>query len=108
MAREPSMYDNLVWFRQKKSHFLKILIVKPSIKNFGFLFQISLWGQSYKTFYTLGQIYKHTLKHVNNAMRQTFVRHNVRTLHPNIFIGLHFSFSLNRQFRHFILHHSEV
>ena len=24
-----------------------------------------------------------------------------RLLHPNIFIGLHFSFSLNRQFRHF-------
>ena len=25
-------------------------------------------GQSYKTFYTFGQIYKPTLKHVNNAM----------------------------------------
>ena len=49
-------------------------------------------GQSYKTFYTLGQFYKRTLKHVNNEMRQTFVHHNVRTLHPNIFIGLHFSF----------------
>ena len=59
------------------------------------------WGQSYKTFYTLGQVYKRTLKHVNNVMQQTFVRHNVRTLHPNIFIGPHFSFSLNRQFRTF-------
>ena len=60
------------------------------------------WGQSFKTFYTLGQIYKSTLKHVNNAMRPTFVWRNVRTLPPNIFVGLHFSFSLNRQFRHFI------
>ena len=34
-------------------------------------------------------------------MQHTFIRHNVRTLHPNILIGLHFSFSLNRQFRHF-------
>ena len=58
-------------------------------------------GQSYKTFYTLGQIYKHTLMHVNNPMHQTFVCHNVRTLHPYIFIGFHFSFSLNQRFRHF-------
>ena len=27
-----------------------------------------IWGQSYKFFYTLGQIYKRVLKHVNNAM----------------------------------------
>ena len=65
-----------------------------------------IWGQSYKTFYTFGQIYKRTLKHVNNAMQQTFVHHNVRTLHPNtnIFNGLHFSFSQHRKYRHFILH----
>ena len=41
-------------------------------------------GKSYKMFYTLGQIYKRTQKHVSNAMRQTFVHHNVRTLLPNI------------------------
>ena len=40
------------------------------------------WGQSYKTFNTLGQIYKGTLKHVNNATRQNFVRHNVRDTTP--------------------------
>ena len=54
-----------------------------------------MWGQSYKTFYTLGQIYNRTLKPVNNAMRQTFVLHNVGILHSNnanIFIGLHFLF----------------
>ena len=39
-----------------------------------------------KLFNTLGQIYKNSLKQVNNAKRQTFVSHNVRTLHPNIFI----------------------
>ena len=27
-----------------------------------------IWGQSYKDFYTLGQIYKRVLKHLNNAM----------------------------------------
>ena len=53
------------------------------------------------------QIYKCTPKHVHNAMFKTFVRHYVRTLHPNIFSGLHFSFSFNRQFRHFILHRLE-
>ena len=48
------------------------------------------------------------LKHENNALAQTFVGRNVRTLHPNILIGLHFYFYLNRQFRHFILHCPEV
>ena len=66
------------------------------------------WGQSYKDFYTLGQIFKRTLKHVNNSMRQTFVCHNVRTLHPNIIKGLHFYSGLKRQFRHFILHQPNV
>ena len=59
-------------------------------------------GQPYKEFYTLGQIYNRVLKHVNNAMQQTLICHNVRTLLPHIFTGLHFSFSLNQQFRHFI------
>ena len=41
-------------------------------------------GQSYKTFYTLGQIYNCVLKHENNALAQTFVVCNVRTQHPDI------------------------
>ena len=53
-------------------------------------------GQSYKDFYTLGQIYKPVLKHEN------------MTLNPDIFEGLHFSFSLTWQFRHFILHRPKV
>ena len=39
-------------------------------------------GQSYKTFYTLRQFHKRILKHVKNAMQQTFVCHKVRTLLP--------------------------
>ena len=65
----------------------------------GYLYEAKseIRGQSYKTFFTLiGHINKCTLKHVHNAMRQTFVRNDFRTLHPNIFIGLHFSFSLNQ------------
>ena len=46
------------------------------------------WGQSSKDFYTLGQIYKRVLKHKNNAPTKTFVFLNVRTLLPNILIGL--------------------
>ena len=69
----------------------QILTANPALKSQTKLGKTT-WGQSYKTFYTLGQINKCTLKHVNNPMRQTFVHHNVRTLHPNIFIGLHFSF----------------
>ena len=65
-------------------------------------------GQSYKIFYTLGQIYKCVLKHENNALAQTFVGPNVRTLYPNIFNGLHFYSGLKRQFRHFNLHRPKV
>ena len=43
------------------------------------------FGQSCKDFYILGQIYKHVLNQVNNALTHTFVCHNVRTQHPNIF-----------------------
>ena len=50
-------------------------------------------GQSYQDFYTLGQI---------------FACNRVRVLLPSIFIGLHFYFSLNRQFMHFILHRPKV
>ena len=64
--------------------------------------------QDYKDFYTLGQIYERVLKHVTMPMRQICVCHNVRALLPNIFIGLHFYFSLNQQFRHFILHRPKV
>ena len=47
-------------------------------------------------------------KACNNTMQQIFVCHNVRALLPNIFIELHFYFSLNWQFRHFILHCPKV
>ena len=67
-----------------------------------------IWGQSYKDFYTLGQIYNCVLKHENNALAQAFVFHTVRTQHPNKFVGLHFSILLKRPFRHFILHHPKV
>ena len=67
-----------------------------------------LGAYSVNFFYTLGQIYKCVLKHVKNGPRQNFVCHNVRTLHPNIFIGLHFSFLLNRQFMRFILNPPKV
>ena len=65
-------------------------------------------GQSYKDFYTQGQIYKHVLKHENNALAQTFVDCNVRTQHPNIFAGLHFSLPSKQQFRLIILHRPKV
>ena len=54
------------------------------------------WGQSYKYFYTLGQIYNCVLKHENNVIAQTFVFHTVRTQHPNKFEELQFSFLLKR------------
>ena len=38
-------------------------------------------GQSYKDFYTLGQIYKRTLKQVNNSI----VCHNVRVVYVCFF-----------------------
>ena len=59
-------------------------------------------GQSYKDFYTLGQIYKCALKYENNALIQNFDYHCARTLHTKICIGLHLSSSLKRQFRHFL------
>ena len=65
-------------------------------------------GQSYKDFYTLGQIYKRVLNHKNNALTKTFIWHNVRTLHPNILVDLHFYSGLKRHFRYFILHHPKV
>ena len=34
--------------------------------------ELTTRGQSYKTFYTLGQIYKRTLKHVKNALGLPF------------------------------------
>ena len=52
---------------------------------------ITSWGQSYKDFYTFGQNYKCILKHENSALTQTFVCLNVRTLSPNILIGLNSS-----------------
>ena len=69
---------------------------------------LEYWGQSYKDVYTLGQIYKLVLKHENNALAQTFVGRNVRTQHPNIFPGLHFSLPSKQQFRLFILHCPKV
>ena len=41
---------------------------------------------------------KHIKKNKNNGLANNLVGHNVRSLHPNILIGLHFSLSLNRQF----------
>ena len=35
-------------------------------------------GQSYKTFYTCGQIYKHVLKHENNALALIILNQRVR------------------------------
>ena len=67
-----------------------------------------IWGQSYKDFYTSGQIYKCVLKHENNALAQTFVGCNVRAQHPNIFAGSHFSLTFTQQFRLFILHRPKV
>ena len=69
---------------------------------------LTVWGQSYKDFYTLGQIYKFVLKHENNALAQTFVDCNVRTQYPNIFAGLHFYLPFKQQFRLFILHRPKV
>ena len=54
-------------------------------------------GQSYKDFYTKGQIHKRVLKHENNVPAQTFVGCNVRTQYPNIFAGLQFSLSFKQQ-----------
>ena len=68
----------------------------------------SVLGQSYKIFYTQVQIYKCVLKHENNVLAETFVGPNVKTQHPNIFAGLHFSLTLKQQFRLFILHRPEV
>ena len=67
-----------------------------------------IWDQSYKDFYTLGQIYKRVLKHENNSLGQTFVGRNVRTQHPNIFVGLHFSLTFKQQLRLFILHRPKL
>ena len=36
-------------------------------------------------FYTLGQIYKHVLKHKNDGLMQTFVCHNVKV--ESLFMG---------------------
>ena len=57
-------------------------------------------GQSYKDFYTLGQIYKWILKHENGILMQIFFGHNIKILNPNIFIKLHFSLKGNVRFRH--------
>ena len=65
----------------------------------------TIWGQSYKDFYTLGQIYKCILKLENGVLMQIFFGHNIKTQNPNLFIQLHFSLRQNGQFRHFILHH---
>ena len=65
-------------------------------------------GQSYKDLYTYGEIYKHVLKHENDAPVQTFFGRYVRTQHPNIFAGLHFSLSFKQKFRLFILHRPKV
>ena len=70
-----------------------------------------LWetrGQSYKDFYTLGQIYKCILKHENGILTQIFFGHNIKILNPNIFIKLHFSLRGNVRFRHFFLRHPKV
>ena len=44
----------------------------------------NIWGQSYKDFYTLGQIYKCILKHENAILTQIFFGHNIKILNPNI------------------------
>ena len=66
------------------------------------------WGQSYKDFYTLGQIYKRILKLENMPYNKFLFVINVGTTHHNKFVGLHLSLSLNQQFRHFILHRLKV
>ena len=42
-------------------------------------------GQSYKDFYTLGQIYKRVLKHKNNALTKTFIFANINISLKNNF-----------------------
>ena len=63
------------------------------------IFNLSPEGLSNKK----AQVYYCVLKNVSNAKRQNVVCINVRTQHLNIFKGVHWSFSLNLQFRHFIL-----
>ena len=48
------------------------------------------WGQSYKDFDSVGQIYKHVLNHENNPITKSFSWLNVRTQCPNILEGLYF------------------
>ena len=64
-------------------NFAKILKTQSSKKNIqgqGFLCNMFLnaveitWGQSYTIFYTLEQIYKYTLTHVNNAYDSIFAK----------------------------------
>ena len=40
------------------------------------------WGQSYKDFYTLGQIYKPFLQHKTNVLMQHIFDHKFRSLSP--------------------------
>ena len=42
-------------------------------------------GQSYKTFYILGQIYKLVLKLDESALIQKILSENFRTLQPKVF-----------------------
>ena len=42
------------------------------------------WGESYNTFYTLGQIYKLVLK-IENALLKKIFGQNFKTLQPKIF-----------------------
>ena len=64
---------NGVWWKHLKTSFLDFYKTR---------------GQSYKTFYALGQIYKRVLKHVNNAIRQTFVGHKVEWMNEWIALFL--------------------
>ena len=79
---------------------------KQSLKTFHLL--LLIWGQSYNFFYTLGQILKRILKQENSTLTKNMLDHNFRTLHFNIFEGLHFYSGLKRQIRNFILHHPKV
>ena len=101
--------ENYILMLQWENYIFQLLAwFKQDLHGTGLGNKAPARGQSYNDFYTIGQIYKTVLKNENNALTQNFVCNNVRTLQPDIILGLHFYLSLNMQFRQSILHRPKV